>query len=60
MESQNYRDEMKPSDQDRLKKRYKNHEEHVDLTTSLSLKKFLSFRCFDSRYVVFWCSEVFL
>ena len=23
-------------------------------TTGLSLKKFLSFWCFDSRYVVFW------
>ena len=31
-----------------------NHEEHVDLTTCLSLEKFLSFKCFDSRYVVFW------
>ena len=29
-----------------------NHEEHVDLTTGLSLKKFLSFECFDSCYVV--------
>ena len=55
MESQNHRDEMKPPGQDRLKKKYKNHEEHVDLTTSLSLEKFLSFGCFDSRYVVFWC-----
>ena len=31
-----------------------NHEEHVDFTTGLSLKKFLSFGCFDLRYVVFW------
>ena len=31
-----------------------NHEEHVDLTTNLSLEKFLSFGYFDSRYVVFW------
>ena len=31
-----------------------NHEEHVDLTIGLSLKKFLSFGCFDSRYVMFW------
>ena len=31
-----------------------NHEEHVDLTTSLSLEKFLSFGCFDPHYVVFW------
>ena len=31
-----------------------NHEEHVDLTTGFSFEKFLSFGCFDSRYVVFW------
>ena len=31
-----------------------NHEKYVDLTTGLSLKKFLSFWCFDSRWVVFW------
>ena len=30
------------------------HEEHVNLTTGLSLEKFMSFGCFDSRYVVFW------
>ena len=45
---------MKPLGRDRPKKRHKNHEEHVDLTTGLSLKKFLSFWCFDLRYVVFW------
>ena len=37
-----------------------NHEEHVDLTTGLSLEKFLSFGCFDSRYVVFGLKGVFV
>ena len=37
-----------------------NHEEYIDITTGLSLEKFLSFGCFDSCYVVFWGQKVFL
>ena len=31
-----------------------NHDEQPDRTSGLSLKKCLSFGCFDSRYVLFW------
>ena len=32
-----------------------NHDEQSDRTLSLSLEKCLSFGCFDSRYVFFFC-----
>ena len=31
-----------------------NYEEQADRTSGLSLEKFLSFGCFDSRHVLFW------
>ena len=31
-----------------------NHEEQFDRASGLSLKKCLSFGCFDSHYVLFW------